>query len=222
LAWAAATVMGGGLNTNISTVLTFFLAMILHPDIQAKAQAEIDSVVGTDRLPSIADRASLPYVRSLITELYRWIPAVPLGLPHSLMQADVYNGTYLPKGSIILPNVWHMLHDAEIYPNPMDFNPDRYQNLDSEMQKVTHLAFGFGRRACPGFYFAEGTIFAIVATVLATCDVVPAIDASGKDVVPEVACTSGSIVFPKPFKCHLKCRSAQAQELLLQASPLAE
>ena len=86
-----------------------------------------------------------------------------------------------------------MLHDAEIFPNPMDFNPDRYQNLDSEMQKVTNLAFGFGRRICPGMYLAEGTIFAIVMTVLATCDILPAIDANGKKVTPEVSYTSGTI-----------------------------
>lgn len=64
---------------NLSTTLTFFLAMVLHPDIQAKARAEIDAVVGQDRLPTIADKASLPYIRSLITEVFRWHPAVPLG-----------------------------------------------------------------------------------------------------------------------------------------------
>jgi len=86
-----------------------------------------------------------------------------------------------------------MLHDEEIFPNPMDFNPDRYQNLDSEMQKVSDLAFGFGRRACPGMYLAEGTVFAIVTTLLATCDILPAIDANGEKVIPEVSYTSGTI-----------------------------
>jgi len=86
-----------------------------------------------------------------------------------------------------------MLHDEEIFPNPMDFNPDRYQNLDSEMQKVTDLVFGFGRRACPGMYLAEDTLFAIVTTVLATCDILPAIDANGEKVIPEVSYTSGTI-----------------------------
>ncbi|KAJ6579519.1 hypothetical protein DFH09DRAFT_330142 [Mycena vulgaris] len=53
---------------------------------------------------------------------------------------------HLPKGSLILPNIWYMLHDPEFYPNPDEFNPDRYSNLDSEMDKVTDLVFGFGRR----------------------------------------------------------------------------
>lgn len=64
----------------MSTALTFFIAMILNPDIQAKARAEIHSIVGPDRLPCISDRNSLPYVRSVITEVYRWNPAFPLGM----------------------------------------------------------------------------------------------------------------------------------------------
>lgn len=87
-----------------------------------------------------------------------------------------------------------MLHDPDVYENPMDFNPDRYRGLDLEMQKVTDPAFGFGRRACPGFHFASGTIFAIVATALATCDILPAVDEQGNDIVPEVVYTSGTIV----------------------------
>ncbi|KAI0917772.1 hypothetical protein AcV7_007098 [Taiwanofungus camphoratus] len=217
LVWAASTVIGAGLDSNLSTTLTFFLAMVLHPDIQAKARAEIDAVVGQDRLPTIADKASLPYVRSLITEVFRWHPAVPLGIPHALSKEDVYEGIYLPKGSLMIPNVWHMLHDPEVYPNPMAFDPDRYQKLDSEMQKVTDLAFGFGRRACPGLHLAEATVFSIVATVLATCEILPEVDTNGKDIVPEIAYTSGTITFPKPFKYNLKCRSTQAMSMLSQA-----
>lgn len=69
---------------NMSTILTFFLAMVLHPDIQAKARAEIDSVVDQDRLPTIADKQDLPYVRSVIAEVFRWQPAGPLGLHYHL------------------------------------------------------------------------------------------------------------------------------------------
>lgn len=62
-----------------STVLAFYLTMIMNPEVQRKAQAEIDSVVGTDRLPAITDRSSLPYIRSIMAEVLRWHPPVPLG-----------------------------------------------------------------------------------------------------------------------------------------------
>ena len=63
----------------VSTLMLFFLAMAKHPNVQAKAQAELDAVVGQDRLPECTDRGSLPYVNAVISELMRWQPVVPLG-----------------------------------------------------------------------------------------------------------------------------------------------
>ncbi|KAJ6477611.1 cytochrome P450 [Mycena sanguinolenta] len=146
-----------------------------------------------------------------------------LGFPHKLSQDDIYNGMHLPKGSVIIPNAWqycrHMFHDPEIYPNPMDFDPDRYQGLDSEMDKVTDINFGFGRRACPGRYLAEGTLFAVAVTALATCEILPIRDNEGNPVLPEISYTSesGVIAFPSPFNCDIKCRSKKALDLLVES-----
>ncbi|GJJ14357.1 hypothetical protein Clacol_008621 [Clathrus columnatus] len=79
LVWGTSAAFGGGMDTNMSTILNFFHAMILHPEVQRKAQAEIDALTGSQRLPTINDRSSLPYIRALVTELYRWHPAGPLG-----------------------------------------------------------------------------------------------------------------------------------------------
>jgi cytochrome P450 len=86
-----------------------------------------------------------------------------------------------------------MLHDPDVFPDPMKFNPERYKNLDSEMEKVTDLVFGFGRRLCPGKSFGEANVFAIAATVLATCDIRPTVDEKGQDIIPDVNYSSGSI-----------------------------
>ena len=64
---------------NMSSVLSFLMAMILYPEVQAKAQAELDQVVGWDRLPELSDRPNLPYLRSIMAEVLRWSPAAPLG-----------------------------------------------------------------------------------------------------------------------------------------------
>ncbi|KAF8176425.1 putative monooxygenase [Mycena galopus ATCC 62051] len=194
ISWAAAVLTGGGLDTSVSSVLMFFLAMTLNPSVQAKARKEIETVIGSDRLPEIQDKDSLPYVRSVMTEILRWLPPIPLAVPHALRQDDVYNDLYLPKGSIVMPNIWHMLHDPEVYANPMEFNPDQYHGLDSEMDKVRDVAFGFGRRVCPGKAFADSTLFAIVSTVLATCEIIPILDAAGKPVLPEPSHTSGAVM----------------------------
>ena len=64
----------------VSVLYTFYLVMTLFPDIQTKAQEEIDHVVGNDRLPVLADRDNLPYINALQSEVYRWRPVVPTGL----------------------------------------------------------------------------------------------------------------------------------------------
>jgi cytochrome P450 len=63
----------------MSTLLVFLLAMVLHPEVQAKAQAEIDRVIGKDRLPDFDDRPALPYVDAILRETLRWFPVFPLG-----------------------------------------------------------------------------------------------------------------------------------------------
>ena len=80
--------------------------MILHPEIQAKIQAELDSVVGRSRLPDFSDRENLPYVNAVYKELIRWHPLVPLGVPHRAIMEDEYKGMRIPEGSIMIPNVW--------------------------------------------------------------------------------------------------------------------
>jgi cytochrome P450 len=55
------------------------MAMVLHPDVQDRAHAELDRVVGQDRLPTFSDRASMPYIDAILREISRWCPPSPLG-----------------------------------------------------------------------------------------------------------------------------------------------
>jgi cytochrome P450 len=68
-----------GSDTTGSAVLAFFLAMLVYPDVQIRAQAEIDRVVGKGRLPKHADRKDLPYVGAVVNECLRWLPVLPMG-----------------------------------------------------------------------------------------------------------------------------------------------
>lgn len=85
---------------------TFFLAMVLHPQVQLKAREEIDHVVGDNRLPTVRDRENLPYVEAVLKEVFRFHPIAPMGLPHLVTEDDVYEGYLIPKGAIIVPNIW--------------------------------------------------------------------------------------------------------------------
>ena len=100
--------------------------MALHPEVQRKAQAEIDAVVGPNRLPDFQDRPSLPYINAVVKESSRWNLVTPLGRPfviaiiaatiltksevaHMSTIDDEYNGFYIPKGTIMIGNSWLVL-----------------------------------------------------------------------------------------------------------------
>ena len=89
-----------------STLLSFFMAMAMHPEAQAKAQVELNAVVGLDRLPDHSDRDALPYVNAVVKEALRWQNVVPLGVIHRSMADDDYKGYFLPEGTLVLPNIW--------------------------------------------------------------------------------------------------------------------
>ena len=90
----------------MATLYAFFLAMTLYPEIQQRAQAEIDAVIGHDRLPGFQDREDLPFVNAICTELLRWLPVAPLGVPHRSIRDDEYEGYFIPKDSMFIINIW--------------------------------------------------------------------------------------------------------------------
>ncbi len=90
----------------------FFLVMALYPEVQKRAQAELDAVVGRDRLPDFSDSPSLPYINAIVKELLRWHPAAPLGFPHRSVEDGEYNGHLIPAGATIFVNIWCVLDRA--------------------------------------------------------------------------------------------------------------
>ncbi len=75
----------------------------MYPDVQKKAQAELDRVIGEGRLPSFEDYQSLPYIQAVILEILRWMPVVPMGVVHRVMVEDEYKGYRIPKGALMIP-----------------------------------------------------------------------------------------------------------------------
>ena len=84
----------------------FLLAMAMYPEVQKKAQEELDRVVGPDRLPNFDDRAALPYVGALLKELMRWHVVTPISVPHRAVADDEYRGWYIPGETVVVVNVW--------------------------------------------------------------------------------------------------------------------
>ncbi|GJJ12868.1 hypothetical protein Clacol_007114 [Clathrus columnatus] len=93
-------------NILLWATASLFGAMALHPDVQRKGQQEVDTVLRGQRLPKIADLPSLPFVETIMREVLRWNPVTPLGVPHLLTQEDNYRTYTIPKGTIVMPNIW--------------------------------------------------------------------------------------------------------------------
>ncbi len=79
----------------------------MYPHVQRKAQAELDRVVGEERLPSFDDYQALPYVQAIVLETLRWMPALPMGNGHRVLVDDEYKGYHIPKESLIIPVSLH-------------------------------------------------------------------------------------------------------------------
>ncbi|KAJ6465391.1 cytochrome P450 [Mycena sanguinolenta] len=206
--YTAASLYGGGADTTAASLYAFFLAMVLSPDVQRTAQAEIDSVVGGARLPRYADREQLPYTSAVVTELLRWHSVAPLGVPHAAIEDTVVNGYLIPKGSVIIANLWNMLNDPKTYPSPERFDPTRWLATPPQRDPRT-ICFGFGRRRCPGQELAETSLFLCIAQTLATFDI-----ARGVGSIPSHENTQGTISHPKPFDCLVTPRSERAVALI--------
>lgn len=146
--WAAAAIYGGGADSTVSVAYSFFLAMLLYPDVQKRAQDELDRVVGTDRLPTYEDRENLPYVNALVKEALRWNAVLPMGVPHVMSEDEIFRGYLIPKGAIVMPNISLFAHDPYTYSDPMDFKPERFLSAEGHTPEMDprNIVFGFGRR----------------------------------------------------------------------------
>ncbi|KAK7695629.1 hypothetical protein QCA50_000265 [Cerrena zonata] len=143
--WTALAIYGGGGDTTVSAVYSFFLARTLYPEPMRKAQKEIDEVIGRDRLPTLADWERLPYVNALVKEVLRFNPVANLCIPHKTTHDNIYAGYFVPKGSAVIANIWAFLHDPDIYPEPFKFIPERFLGPNPQ-RDPREFAFGHGRR----------------------------------------------------------------------------
>ncbi|SRR6266702_4940964 len=181
-------ISAAGTDTTSGVMAWWTLAMLAYPETQARAQAELDAVVGRTRLPTFADYPHLPYIRAMVKEALRWRAVDPVGLPHRSTEDDWYEGMFIPKGTICIANVWHLNLDPDIYgEDAAHFNPTRYLDTNGyiapgppDAKEEGHFTYGFGRRLCVGRHVANNSLFINIATVLWALKIERKKDATGK------------------------------------------
>ncbi|XP_071477261.1 cytochrome P450 2U1-like [Diadema antillarum] len=150
-----------GTETTSSTLKWCLLYMLSNLEVQKRVQMELDEQVGRDRMPSLLDRKRLPYTESTLLEIQRITSIAPFGVPHAPIKDAVLGGYDIPKGTVIIPNIWAVHHEPSLWENPDQFNPERF--LDKETNKVRLrdelIPFCVGRRKCIGEQLAKVELF---------------------------------------------------------------
>ncbi|KAJ7736960.1 cytochrome P450 [Mycena maculata] len=210
--WAAASMYAAGQEVISSSVLNMIMALALHPEILRTAQAEIDSVVGRQRPPSIKDRHALPYILAIVKETLRWHPPLPMDIPRASIEDDFYNGYLIPKNTTVIPNIWSLSRAPDPDYPPENFSPERFLDNSRINKPLSPLeyCFGFGRRICPGRGLAENSIFLLAASIISSFDITPAVDGKGIKIPIDVQYSSGLVSLPEDFKCSIKPRGGTA------------
>lgn len=207
-----------GSDTTSVTLNDFVAACLLHPDAVRKAQAELDIVVGPDRLPGIDDMANLPYTNGFLQEFMRQRPITPLGIPHATIEDDEYMGYHIPKGATVTANYWTMADDEDVFDDPGSFMPERWvQN-----PKLPFTTFGFGRRACTGRHIAMNSLRLTVSRTLWAYNIGHAYENGKKLEIDPLARTQDSISKPSPFKAEFQIRSQGHREVVERSWETAE
>ncbi|KAG1841021.1 cytochrome P450 [Suillus subalutaceus] len=157
-----------GIDTTAAALQAFLLAMVLYPDVQARARVEIDQAVKHDKMPRLDDRVSLPYLDAILLEVLRWHPIAPLGIPHATSNDDVYDGYFIPKGLKALSR------DEDMFPDASRFDPSRHLTVDGKLKDPFVNHFAFGR------WFAECSLWTAASAILAVLRIDHAKDSNGE------------------------------------------
>ncbi|KAJ6553462.1 cytochrome P450 [Mycena vulgaris] len=214
-AYALSAPWSAGVSTTLSSIEIFLLAMLLFPAVQKKAQEEIDTVVGQSRSPGFEDYDALPYIQALIKEVTRWRCIAPTGLPHAVMEDDVYQGMFIPKGATVYANIYAMTTDPELFPAPDEFRPERFLKMSDLRLENFNAPFGFGRRVCPGQNIALQAIFICISRILWAFNILHGLDPDGSPVLPSANdFTSGLVIRPIPFPCRFEPRQTTTADVL--------
>nr|WES12099.1 cytochrome P450 81Q32 [Beckmannia syzigachne] len=199
---------GAGTETTSTTTEWAMSLLLNHPEKLKKAQAEIDAAVGTSRLVAADDVPRLAYLQSIIHETLRLYPAAPLLLPHEAAADTKVGGYDVPRGTMLLVNVYAIHRDPAVWEDPAAFRPERFEDGKSEGRLL--MPFGMGRRKCPGETLALRTVVLVLGTL------VQCFDWDRVDGVEVDMTEGGGLTMPRAVPLEAMCRPRAAMRRVLQ------
>jgi cytochrome P450 len=200
-----ATLFLAGSETT-STTLGWAIIYLLHnPIVQEKLHKEIDGVIGRDEVPTLKSKKDLPLLEAFTAETLRMSSLLPLCVLHKTTVDTSFMGYQIPKGTLIVPNLWSLHHDSAFWKEPFKFSPERF--LDDEGRFVnppggTLLPFGAGPRTCMGEVLARSELYLFLSRLLQKFKFE---NPPGAD-LPSLEGDRGVVMHPKPYTVCVKKR----------------
>ena len=188
-----------GSDTTSNTLNWAMLFMITHPEIQTKVRKELMTKVGINRV-KMSDRDLTPYTEAVIHEISRKGNILPMSVFHKTNTALTIGSFRIPSNASIIPMIGEIMHDPEHFPNPMDFNPERYLSTmnDGKLKFTPHphvIPFGIGKRRCLGENLARMTLYKFFTAIIQKYQLI-----SGQDEQISEMPNGGFVQSPLPYK----------------------
>ncbi|XP_044946946.1 cytochrome P450 76M5-like isoform X2 [Hordeum vulgare subsp. vulgare] len=159
-----------GTETNALSVEWTMAELIRNPAVMSKVRAELQEVLGAKQYPDESDINKLPYLRAVLMETMRLHPPSPLLIPHQVMaEGAEVGGFVVPKGAMVIVNLWAVMRDPASWTQPEAFLPERFVGADMDFRgkdRFEFMPFGAGRRACPGLPMATRVVMLILASLI--------------------------------------------------------
>ncbi|CAH8392385.1 unnamed protein product [Eruca vesicaria subsp. sativa] len=161
-----------GTDTSSSTVEWAMTELLSSPKTMAKAQTEIDHVIGQNGIVQESDISKLPYLQAIVKETFRLHPPAPLLIPRKAESDVEILGFMVLKDTQVLVNVWAIGRDPMVWENPTQFEPERFLGKETDVKGRDYelTPFGAGRRICPGLPLAVKTVPLMLASLLYSFD----------------------------------------------------
>ncbi|KAJ3558414.1 hypothetical protein NM688_g942 [Phlebia brevispora] len=242
LAWLPGMIYMTGAETTGGALFVFLLAMVLYPEVLKRAQFEVDTVVGRERMPSFGDKNNLSYIEALVKDFggaamatwrtVRTPKVIYRGDPRCFAHATGNDDVLISSGRLVR-ELFHperaMTRDPRHFLDPDRFMPERFLAEDTKHSRLLtsalemNFVFGYGRRICPGKAYSLNGLFIMFATLVWAFDIRKAKDDAGNDITPDsTACVDeGLVVRPAVFPCEIVPRHPMVHSLVDKAKACA-
>nr|AIL94129.1 cytochrome P450 CYP3032B1 [Tigriopus japonicus] len=186
-------------STTISLTLTWAVLLLANrPELQKLLREDIHEVTGANRLISYSERTKVPLVEAFILEVQRKANVAPLSLFRQANKDCYFKGYFIPKGTVILPNIGRALNNPEVFENPEEFKPERHIKDGKFSPSPNGIPFGVGKRRCLGETLAKAELFIYVTRLLHHFDIKPENNQPIREIPIPTALSK-----PYPFKLKL-------------------